>query len=223
MLISHSHSFIYAKTMKTAGTSVEIYFEGACLPPASNVVRGHAIEETVTAVGIIGHRGGEKTGLTWYNHMSAETILDQVGVRIWDRYFKFCVIRNPFDKLVSYWWMFVTPQDRERYKGADFSEIRADFSRWVAAHGSLVEDRHTYLIDGAPCMDFFIRYDRLLEEIEWVCSQIDYPYLPELLGSYKSNLRTNKRSFREYYEPAALIAVENAFGWELEYFGYSLA
>ena len=53
MLISHRHRFIYTKTIKTAGTSVEIYFEEACIPPGSDIERGHGIPETVTEAGVI--------------------------------------------------------------------------------------------------------------------------------------------------------------------------
>ncbi|KPA10844.1 hypothetical protein MHK_008953, partial [Candidatus Magnetomorum sp. HK-1] len=31
MLVSHRHKFIYTKTFKTAGTSVESYFEPFCM------------------------------------------------------------------------------------------------------------------------------------------------------------------------------------------------
>ena len=104
MLVSHRHRFIYTKTVKTAGTSVEIYFEDACLPPDSDIVRGHAIAETVTDAGIIGYRGVDPGESRYYNHMPASDVRALVGPEVWDSYFKFCVIRNPFDKIVSLWW-----------------------------------------------------------------------------------------------------------------------
>jgi hypothetical protein len=64
MLISHPHRFIYTKTMKTAGTSVEIYFEAACLPPSNGIAREHTTDEIVTEAGIVGRRGPRR-GVTW--------------------------------------------------------------------------------------------------------------------------------------------------------------
>lgn len=61
MLCSHSKHFLYFKTKKTAGTSVEIYFEPYCLPPGSWRPE-HARAETVSGFGIIGSRmGGRRT------------------------------------------------------------------------------------------------------------------------------------------------------------------
>ena len=34
MLVSHARKFIYTKTLKTAGTSVEVFLEPYCRPPA---------------------------------------------------------------------------------------------------------------------------------------------------------------------------------------------
>jgi hypothetical protein len=222
MLISHRNRFIYTKTMKTAGTSVEIYFEDACLPARNNFVRGHAIDEIVTPEGIVGHRGGE-VGKKWYNHMPAALIKQQVGDNVWGRYFKFCVIRNPFDKLVSYWWFILTPEERNTYKQQNFTEIRSHFSKWAIAAASALVDRNTYQIDGNVCVDFFIRYEKLLDGLEYVCRQVDYPFQPKRLGRYKSDTRAIGEPFRYYFDEAATFAVKSVFGWELEYFGYDLA
>jgi hypothetical protein len=100
MLISHKKQFIYTKTIKTAGTSVESYFEKFCMPEGDWEF-ARTREEYVGKEGIIGYRGIEARGKKWRNHMSAIEIRNNIGKAIWDSYFKFCVIRNPFDKLVS--------------------------------------------------------------------------------------------------------------------------
>jgi hypothetical protein len=187
------------------------------------MVRGHHLEETETVAGIIGYRGSETTtGKTWYNHMPAAVIRDRVGQAIWNDYFKFCGIRNPFDKLVSYWWFVMAPEERRLHQQQDFEEIRSIFSKWAVAYSPTVADRHTYMIDGSVCVDFFIRYEKLLEGIKEVCRRVSYPYRPERIGRYKSGYRTDERHFGDYYERPAIEAVENVFGWELEYFGYGL-
>ena len=222
MLISHPYRFIYTKTMKTAGTSVEIYFEDACVPRSNDIAREHTTDEIVTATGIVGRRGPRR-GVTWYNHMRAELIRAQIGETVWNDYFKFCVVRNPFDKLVSYWWFAIAPGEREFYRQQDFSAVRARFCAWATYGAAAAVDRQVYQINGVVCADFFIRYETLLDGIESVCRRVGYPFQPERLGRYKSGARSCIQPFQEYFDKPAIAAVQALFGWELDYFGYRLA
>jgi hypothetical protein len=219
VLVSHPYRFIYTKTLKTAGTSVEIYFEDACTSPESAVVRGHHVEETETSAGVIGYRGPDPSGRRWYNHMPASAIRKLLGHETWTNYYKFCVVRNPFDKLVSLWW-FNNAKQGLRYDGDPFSMIKADFSRWCVDHASYAIDRDKYMIDGAVAMDCFIRYESLLQGLEQVCRQVGYPFRPGALGWYKNEARVTRQPFVDYYDPSAIAAVEANFAWELDYFGY---
>ncbi|MEJ2058516.1 MAG: sulfotransferase family 2 domain-containing protein [Desulfofustis sp.] len=100
MLISHRKKFIFTKTSKTAGTSVESFFEQYCMPK-NQWSESHAREECVSEAGIIGCRGNDISRSKWYNHMPAKEIREIIGKDIWNSYFKFTVVRNPFDKLIS--------------------------------------------------------------------------------------------------------------------------
>ena len=221
MLLSHRHRFIYTKTLKTAGTSVEIYFEDACIPADMEIDQGHHIGETVTPAGVIGYRGPAPAGSTWYNHMCAREIRELVGGAVWDGYYKFCVVRNPFDKVVSYWWFTVNSKQQYQYKDADFARVRSDFADWCVTRSGDAVDRDTYVIDGRLAMDFFIKYESLLDGLAQVCRRVCYPYRPERLGTYKGDARATRRPFCEYHDQRTIAAVQAAFSWELDWFGYS--
>jgi len=109
MLVSHQHKFIYTKTVKTAGSSVESYFEPYCIS-AEEYSQRRPGELHESAQGIIGYGPDRPADAKWYNHMPALAIKRQLGDEIWNNYFKFCVIRNPFDKAVSAYYFF---KDRE--------------------------------------------------------------------------------------------------------------
>ena len=220
MLLSHVHRFIYTKTLKTAGTSVEIYFEDACIPVGTTMIHSHHVTEMVTSAGIIGYRGPDQSGRTWYNHMPATEIRTLAGHRVWNEYFKFCVVRNPFDKLVSLWWFNVNKNQENPYRDQSFHKIRSDFSAWCLVHAPDAVDRDKYMIDGRIAVDYFIRYESLLDGIDTVCRRIGYPFRPEHVGRYKGESRAISHPFGEYYDRSTSAAVEAAFGWELEYFGY---
>ena len=52
MLVSHARKFIYTKTLKTAGTSVEVFLEPYCRPPGE--VAEHHTGQSVTDYGNLG-------------------------------------------------------------------------------------------------------------------------------------------------------------------------
>ncbi|MBB4954598.1 hypothetical protein H4S14_002487 [Agrobacterium vitis] len=208
--------------MKTAGTSVEIYFEDAALPLDTDILRGRAIDEIESLSGVVGLRGLTRPGAKWYNHMSARDIRRNVGVNVWADYFKFCVIRNPFDKVVSAWWFKMKEDERAFFALEDFSIVRANFGDWVKRNIDGFFDRSVYVIDGQVVMDDFIRYETLLADLKRICERVGVEYNPQNLGSYKTGFRVRKEQFESYYDAETSEIVRNVFGFELEYFGYDL-
>jgi hypothetical protein len=217
MLISHICRFIYLKTRKTAGTSVEIYFEPYCVDPRNYFGEEHARDEQVSEWGVAGSR--RKAGDIWYNHMPAREVRDLVGPEKWNQYFKFCAIRNPYDKAVSFFWHDLAPDCREQQRRADFRVVRETFAEWTKL-GHFPVDAPIYTLDGSPAVDDFIRYERLTEDMRRVCARLQIPWQPDRLGRYKSDLRKRGEQFEEYYTPEAAARVEQQFAWEFEYFQY---
>lgn len=213
MLVSHRRRFVYAKTAKTAGTSVEIYFEPWCLPEGEWTF-SHARAEYVGDSGIIGYRGAGAEGRRWFHHMPARAIRDGIGQQRWDSYFKFAVIRNPFDKLVSGYFFACRP---EGDKGA----LIDGFRQWVLGGGEIM-DRHTYTIDGEICLDFFIRFEALEQGLQSVCSRLSLPWEPSRLRALKTQFRQREIRLDEFYDAATAAVVEEKYAMELAHFGYGL-
>jgi Sulfotransferase family len=236
MLMSHRKHFIYTKTIKTAGTSVECYFEPYCLPEGPWEFR-HSRNEHVSTEGIIGYRGPKTEGKTWRNHMPASEIRDRIGDSIWNGYFKFCVIRNPFDKLVSAFYFFENQRKNrptalqsnrpgrqnknlEAFRNVEGNNPVERFRSWIRNGGSII-DRNKYVIDGKICMDYFIRFEDLQGGIKHVCSILDIPFESEKIPKLKSGIRQNEIPLHEYYDPATVEIVSRLYKFEVETFGYS--
>jgi len=232
MLVSHRHKFIYTKTIKTASTSVEMYFEPACRADGGGR-RGALTDEMVSDAGIVGYCGPNRRGKRWFDHMAAKSIKNGLGDQTWDEYFKFCVIRNPFDKLVSayhfYEWLAEYYSGWEKAKQIvchgliprkSKDEVKR-FRRWVA-WTLWFSDRKNYLIDGRECVDFFIRYESLLNGIEIVCERINFPFEPEKIPKLNSSIRPRHRAVAEYYDAKTIETVRKRFRFEIEHFGYEL-
>lgn len=232
MLVSHRHKFIYTKTIRTASSSVEAYFEPACREKDLTQFGVHKTEED-SAAGIVGSCGSDQRHIRWYDHMSASEIKQNLPDEQWNEYFKFCTIRNPFDKLVSayhfYDWLIENTKGWKKAKlifahglipRRDKNEIKR-FRQWLAWTRWFTDQQH-YMIDGKICLDFFIRYESLLKDIQTVCNKVNYPFDTEKLPRFNSQSRSRSRKLAEYYDSQAIERVRNRFRFELEYFEYDI-
>ena len=216
MLVSHRKKFIYTKTIKTAGTSVELYFEKYCMPEGEWTVPDTR-DQYICNDGIIGYRGVNAEQNKWYNHMSALDIKNQIGAETWDNYFKFCVIRNPFDRLVSAYFF----QSAKGLIGNDENTCPIEnFRRWLAQRIPL-GGRNAYTIDKKICLDYFIRFEDLETGIEFVCTRLGLPFEPENIPQLKAGIRDQSIPVKSLYTKELKQRVAKAYAFEIREFGYS--
>ncbi len=101
MISSHRHKFVYLKARKVAGTSVEVALarhcgEGDIVTPIGSFNPKWDEEEYA-------HPGRMRRG--YRRHSPLISVRRRVGQTLWDTYFKFAVVRNPWDLVVSqYHW-----------------------------------------------------------------------------------------------------------------------
>ncbi len=231
MIISHRHRFIFIKTGKTAGTSLEVALSKICGPndvctPLGKRLTGQSSrpgeEELVPRnwQGVFWPAMGfsvpwERTqrelkdafrGRKFFNHMSAEQVRDRVGTRIWNSYYKFCFERNPWDKAVSAFnW------ERTRL------DVPRDFRRWLEVRKPPSQVGR-YSIDGAIAMDFIGLFERLEDDFQAVLRSVgvtDMPALPRTKSGFRDD-----RSYREYYDDETREIVARRCHQEIALFGY---
>jgi hypothetical protein len=222
MLVSHRHQFIYTKTHKTAGTSVEGYFERFCLPPDQDFIIQHQRDAYESVHGIVGCRGmPAKNQAIWWNHMPALQIKQKLGDDIWNRYFKFCVVRNPYEIIISHFFFQSrknSKPDHELFKLTP-DELRNRFRIWLET-ANLPNDCERYMIDGVICINDFIRYENLHADIERICHKLDIEYSPDLLPTFKAEFRPAHATADTLYTKETKEIVEKRYAFDLDYFGY---
>ena len=204
MILSHRHRFIFIKTRKTAGTSIEVALSGLCAP-----------EDIVTPIEPpeSGHSPRNHKG--FYNHMPAREILARVGPEVWNGYFKFTFERNPWDKVVSYFHYM----QAIGYRFATFDDCIAQCLRTDRLPVRLPSSRDLYMIDGREAVDCFGRYETLEGDLRQICGRLGLPFEGSLPRA-KGQLRPRGRPYQDYYSAETRALVGQYFRWEIERFGY---
>jgi hypothetical protein len=225
MIISHSHKFIFIKSYKTAGTSIEAAISQYC-----------SGNDVVTPLGDYRYNRDERGDWIhqsnnpgdYHQHDDALTIRNSLPADIWNNYFKFSITRNPWDRAVSLFsWEkrrdSLAPRKRlYHYLGISFDDMRKTrrlFSEFI--QGDWKNNDRFYTIDNKLCVDFVIHYERLREDLMEVCKTIGAP--PTALPHLKSGFRRKSHHYSEYYdgESRAIVTERNQndirlFGYEFE-------
>jgi hypothetical protein len=221
MLVSHLNKFIFTKTQKTGGTSVEVFFERHCFPKGEWTFSGGRDQYVNDETGIVGYRGGKLNPTPiFYNHMSALELKQKLAPEIWKKYFKFTVIRNPFDKMVSAFYHIEKSRNQGKYLNDDSNDV-IRFRRWVQGGGK-VYDRHAYIIDDKVALDYFIRYENLKEDIAFVCNKVGIDCDLNNLPNLKSQHRDRSFSLNEMYDEKTEALVRKYYKFEIDFFNYDL-
>jgi hypothetical protein len=195
MILSHQYRFVFVKTLKTAGTSIEVFLSQHCGPL-----------DVVTPIlpHVEPHRPRNHDG--FFNHIPAAAIRDRVGPEVWGSYFKFCVERNPWDKTLSYYHM---TNIRE---GGGLS-----FDRYLARNDFPL-NYPMYTEPGDPgrvIVDRVLRYERLADDLADVFGRLGIPFDGSLGVNAKSEYRTDRRPYRQVYTPKQADLVGRAFAPEI--------
>lgn len=224
MIISHSHKYIFIKSTKTAGTSIEAALSNYCggddiVTPLGDYEFNR--DETGTWVHKAMNEGNFK------QHDDALTIKNSIGSEIWNSYFKFSIARNPWDRTLSrfFWNQRSAPALKPKkrfyhYLGIPFDELgpaRRLFKQFIMQAEWDTNDPF-YVIEGGLCVDYVIRYENLAEDLKEVCRQIGLPELQ--LPRLKSGFRQRGHHYSEYYDEETRELVAQRHQNDIRLFGY---
>lgn len=227
MIISHKYRFIFLKTAKTAGTSIEISLSKH-LGKDDIVTPISAADEKVRQS--LGYRGPQNFRIPlqqhnfrelaaafigqrkrFYNHIPGVEVRRLIGNDIWNSYYKFCFERNPFDRVISlYYWCHKT---EPRPTLADFLE--SPQMHLLTTRGlSLYTDN-----EGNVIVNNVGRYEALAQDLDNIRREIGIPESLEL-PSTKSSHRQDRRPYSDVIDDRSRTKIESMFHRELELHNY---
>ena len=217
MIISHKHRFIFVKTQKTAGTSLEIALSAICGPDDIITPISPEDEQLRQSPGLRKPQNVRvpfsryrwidwcKTVITWkrvrfYNHASAKEIRHWIGQEIWDQYYKFCFERNPYEKVIShYYW-----KGGARRFGSIKKFIRSGKVKQLFAEKQ-------YKLKGQSAMNRIYQYEKFEEALSDLQKRFQ-PDQPLKLPMAKSNYRKDRRVWNDILTVEEQQMIADLFG-----------
>jgi len=203
VLVSHRHRFIFVHLYKTAGMSVRQALDPYAEGRARRWVASYA------------RRLGLPAPSTPPYHLSAREIRDRLGAEVFDGYFTFAFVRNPWDWQVSLFHYLRTRRDHRQHEMARaFPDFDA-YIRWRVAEE--VRLQNTFLADeaGRTIVDFVGRMETIDDDFARVCRAVG---LPPLRLPHRN--RSRHRDYRGYYTDETRDLVARAFAEDIDLFGY---
>jgi len=229
MIVSHAHRFIFLKTKKTAGTSIELALTKLCgeddiITPLTAIDEARRVDER-GAQNWKRHGWWNSPRPFWkrrllkftaadygfYNHMTADaarTLLNDD--EMWRSYFKFAFDRNPWDRQVSFY--------QHRYRKEPSPPPFPDF-----IHGdkrARINNYEIYSLAGDVAVDFVGRYENLEADLKHALAQVGLK-LDAALPRAKGTFRKDRRPYREFYDNDTRDIVGDWYAREIKLLDYA--
>lgn len=206
MIISHKHSFIFFAIPKTGTHAIRF------------ALRPHlgADDEEQVKLFIQSALPYEEIARLGHGHITWREIKAAIAPDVWESYFKFAFVRNPWDRFVSYCAFM-------HRKGTLFRDDPKTAMRNILANPEhrqrvVFRAQHEFICedDGALAIDHAGRYEDLQASYDAVCDRLALPHT-EL---ERVNASTHNH-YRDYYDDELKTQVGALYARDVAAFGYS--
>jgi hypothetical protein len=168
LIASFRHNFIFLKTRKVGGTSLEIVLSTWCgdqdicspVTPEDEELRRDA---GGMARNFLGADGKPR----FYNHMPASEVKTALP-ELWSKAFKFTVDRHPYEKVVSRAWWNIG-----RRNGDPEKELDAEIEKAIESRSYL--NYPIYMIGGDLAVDELWPYETMWQRLRGFADRLGIP------------------------------------------------
>ena len=199
-MISFQKRFLFVHIPKTAGNSIQ-------------TILRHYSEDEIVALRAE-QDGIERFGLRnpHYKIQKHSTLAEYcaaLGEKDFRGLYKFTCVRNPWDRMVSYY--FGTTQLVETWD-------RKEFRKLILRALSVRDYLQLYKGEADPFgnVDYIMRFENLADDFRSVCARLAIPDAP--LPQYN---RSNREHYSNYYDAELCELIRKRFTPEIERFGYA--
>lgn len=205
MLFSDSKRFVFIHVQKTAGTSV-----GAALRPYANAEKRSKLGSFLRLFDF----PRDYRRYKFRTHASLRDVQRKLPAEVFNGYFKFAFVRNPWDRLVSEYNAALKKHRNRRHRRiARLGDFEA-FIRHELKRGRLLQYPMLANRDGEIGVDFVGRFESLDADFDTICRRIGVPNELSHLNAHPH------RNYREYYDEGTRRLVAEGWAQDVETFGY---
>lgn len=237
MIVSESYRFIFIKTRKVAGSSLELKLSSFLGPQdfMANLderdrkrglarFRRQARDLRAPSRGVVPVRFSE--------HSPVSRALRAFGRPV-EHHLIVSVERNPWDRAVS---AFFWAMRRADYPSRPMAEQRDGFRRYLFRYTRpslrtrmighykhrVLSHKHLYMIDGVSMVDHMIRYECLAEDLLALGERLGLPEPLRLddVGAKTTQRPRKARRYQDFYDDETREFVAELSRWEIEAYGY---
>jgi len=224
MIISHKSKYIFVHIPKTAGTSIEAEFNicEAC------VLSGEVFNFF------------DKPSIAVYKHADLNFIKWLWGNEIYNSYYRFSIVRNPFDRIISMYWFFraMCGYCSEPWlvklmmlNGKDILDLNSWIIRLLTEKFLKLKDEalrsqieYIYVDDRIDC-EIFKFEDGLNNAVTTISKNIqkkdkEFPIISVLSQQVNTKARQCRRNYREVINCEARDVIEVFYKRDFELLGY---
>lgn len=213
MIISSGRNYIFVHIPKTGGTSMALALEGRAMK--DDILIGDTPKARKRRRRL---KGAQSAGRLW-KHSTLADIQGLVPPEQIARAFVFTMVRNPWDRMVSYYhWLRAQKFDHPAVHLAQAE----DFSGFLnASHTQQTiraapYDSYMRAPDGADHCDAYIRLEHLEQDTAPLWDHLGFR-----LSLAVSNRSPRVRDYRSYYSAGDASLVQSLCQTDIQRFGYS--
>jgi len=207
-MISHRHRCIFVHIPKTGGTSLENLIWPPSIP--------RSVDDLWLGFVDAYHNKVQTGGL---QHLFASQIRTEVGVRVFDSYFRFSFVRNPWDRAVSqYTYMERRPDLREflgMRQGASMKEYLQLIGRRLHVQWEK-QVRFLQADSGELLVNFIGRFESFESSARSVIARLGIG-----LGEIPHENAGVRGPYQTYYDEEAREMVAALYAEDIRAFGYA--
>jgi hypothetical protein len=205
--ISFSQKFIFIHVQRTAGGSLI-----NALRPYEHRAPVTRWNKQISRAGL--RRDPEK--ISFRTHATALDVRQLLPAGMYEEFFSFAFVRNPYSWLVSEFEVVRQNSDHRHYKHLVKMKGFGEYVDWEVRRAK----RYQYPLvtdeEGQVMVDFLGHFERLREDYDKVCERLSLPSLDTLPHKHK---RT-PRDYRDYYDDEIRAKVAKFWKKDIALFGY---
>ena len=209
MLISARHQFVFVHVYKVAGESIKAALKLYATPSLMDRALAN-VGVTTSAMRVY------RLGWQFRKHAMAREAQHTLPPELYNSYYKFAFVRNPWDWQVSlYYYMLRDTFHKQHERAKSFANFEA-YLEWRVAEDVRFQKEFVTDEAGDLIVDFVGRYERLSDDFAAICQHLDIrAELPH------KNRSMERRSYQSYYTDRTRRLVEETFAPDIEFFGYT--